>query len=134
MRYFIQQVILAIFTLFLTGVIFNGLHIGGGLISFLYSGVLLVLGFIFIKPVINTITLPIAALTFNLFTIVTTLIIVYIITLVNPQFDVVPFSFPGLNIFGYIIPAFRANVLLSYLIISVTIHIIYKVFVFIFDI
>lgn len=134
MRYFIQQIILAVFTLFLTSLIFNGLEVSGGLVSYLYSGVLLVLGFIFIKPVINTITLPIAALTFNLFTIVTTLIIVYIITLVNPAFNVVPFSFPGLSVFGYIIPAFQANVLLSYIIISVTIHIIYKLFMFTFDI
>lgn len=133
MRYFAQQVILSVFTLFVTSSIFNGLQISGGFISYLYSGVLLVLGFIFLKPVVSTLTLPIAALTFNLVSIVSTLIIVYLITLVNPTFNVEPFSFPGLSVFGYIIPAFQANVILSYVIISVTIHIIYKAFVFLFD-
>lgn len=134
MRYFIQQIIIATFTLFLTTLIFNGLEVRGGLISYLYSGVLLVLGFIFLKPIISTITLPIASLTFNLITVVTTLIIVYLITFVNSAFNVVPFTFPGISVFGYIVPAFQANVLLSYVIISVTIHIIYKLFVFTFDI
>ena len=134
MRFFAQQIVLATLTLFLTTLIFNGLQINGGIISYLFSAVLLVLGFIFLKPIISTITLPIAALTFNLITIVTTLIIVYLISLMNPQFDIVPFTFSGLSVFGYIIPAFQADVLLSYVIISVTIHIIYKLFIFLFDI
>lgn len=134
MRFFAQQIVLATLTLFLTTLIFNGLQINGGVISYLFSAVLLVLGFIFLKPIISTITLPIAALTFNLITIVTTLIIVYLISLMNPQFDIVPFTFSGLSVFGYIIPPFQADVLLSYVIISVTIHIIYKLFIFLFDI
>lgn len=134
MRFFAQQIVLATLTLFLTTLIFNGLQINGGIVSYLFSAVLLVLGFIFLKPIISAITLPIAALTFNLITIVTTLIIVYLISLMNPQFDIVPFAFSGLSVFGYIIPAFQADVLLSYVIISVTIHIIYKLFIFLFDI
>lgn len=134
MRYFIQQVVIASFTIFITTLLFNGLQINGGIISFLFSALLLVMGFIFLRPIIATITLPIAALTFNLVTIVSTLVIVYLISIINPQFDVVPFTFNGLSIFGYVIPSFQANILLSYVIISVTIHIIYKLFLFLFDI
>lgn len=132
MRYFLQQVILAAVALYITVHIFNGLRIDG-IYSYAYSALLLVIGFAFIRPIINTLTLPIAALTFNMTAFLSTVIIVYLISLFNPFFTVSAFEFHGASIFGYTIPSFSANVLLSYIIISVTIHVTYRLLYYVFD-
>lgn len=132
MRYFVQQIILACLAFFIVTSIFPGLRIDG-IYSYLFSAVLLIIGFAFLKPIINTLTLPIAALTFNLTSFFSTLVIIFLITLFNPLFQIQPFHFSGFGIFGFMIPEFSTNIFLSYVIISATIHIVYKMLYYVFD-
>lgn len=123
MKYILQQLILNVLALFFTSLVFDGLVIQGGVVGLLYASVLLFLGFFIVKPILTIITLPISFITLGLFSIVITAFVVFLITIIDPNFIIRPFDFQG----------FHLNIFLSYILISVTIQVVYKALIYIFD-
>jgi putative membrane protein len=59
----------------------------------------------FVKPVLKLLTIPFNLLTFGLFSVFVSIVIIYLVTLIAPGFSIVPFHFQGVNISGFILPS-----------------------------
>lgn len=133
MRYFAQQYIILLTALYVSSSLFAGLVLKGGLIQYLYDAALLVLGFVIVRPIINIIALPFNALTLGVFSIFSTVFVLFLLTITDKNFIIQPFTFPGLSVSGFSIPEFHLNIFLSYLLISVTIQLVYKFLMNLFE-
>lgn len=133
MRYFVQQYVILLTALYVTSTLFAGLALSGGIIQYLYDAALLVIGFIIVRPIINIIALPFNALTLGVFSIFSTVIVLFLLTLTDRNFIIQPFLFQGFSLGGFSIPEFHLNIFLSYLLISVTIQLIYKFLMNLFE-
>jgi uncharacterized membrane protein YvlD (DUF360 family) len=65
MKFILQQLIIAIISLYLTSLFFPGLVISGGFPQLFLASLFLVVGFVVIRPLINLITLPLGILLSN---------------------------------------------------------------------
>lgn len=134
MRYILQQVVISFIALYLTMMFFpGGLIIKNGFFGLLYASVLVVLGFVILRPILNIVALPFNIITIGLFSIVSTIVVIFLISFIDKDFSIHPFIFQGLNLASINIPSFHLNILLSYLVISVTIQLIHKICIYIFD-
>lgn len=57
-----------------------------------------------VKPLLNLILMPINLLTLGSFRWVINVIVLFLVTLIVPEFKVLSYSFPGLSIAGFVIP------------------------------
>lgn len=133
MRYIFQQFFICLAALFVCTSLFAGLTIRGGLIQYMYDAVLLVIGFVIVKPILNIIALPFNALTLGVFSIFSTVAVLFLLALSDRNFIIQPFLFNGISFYGFSIPSFHLNIFLSYLLISVTIQVVYKFLIYLFD-
>lgn len=129
----LRTYIVATLSLFLTSIVFSGLIIDGGLGGFLVAGLLLAAGILIIKPILNIITLPLNVVTFGLFSIITNMLILYLVDVLFPPLQIVPFTVPQFSFLGITVASFYASTFLSYLIISATIYAIQKALFWLFD-
>lgn len=126
MKQILRGILCYCVALFVTQMIFSGLHIRGGIQSFLVGGVLLALGFMVVKPILSVISFPINLITMGLFSWVITAIIFFGITKFYPSISVAPFVTPKVSFHQLHIPAYSLNLVLSYVAISATIYLIAK--------
>lgn len=133
MRYIFQQYVILLIALYTTTYFFAGLVLHGGLIQYLYDAVLLVIGFVIVRPIINIVALPFNAITLGVFSIFSTVIVLFLLTLTDKYFIIQPFTFQGFSLSGVVVPAFHLNIFLSYLLISVTIQLVYKFLMNLFE-
>lgn len=101
--------------LYLLPAIVEGVTITGGVSTYFWSGVLLTVMFLFFRPIINLLTLPLNLATFGLFSFVTNVIILYFLTVFMPQITIQAFSFHGLTIFDVVIPHIYFNPFFAYI-------------------
>ncbi len=133
MKSILRQFLAVILALFITSQIFSGLIIKGGFPGFLYAVVLLTIGLVIVKPILNVITLPLSIVTLGLFSALSILLILFVITKIDPNFTITSFTFKGFTLLSYTIPSFKANFLLSYVLISATIQLVYKFSLSVFE-
>lgn len=133
MRYIFQQFFICLTALFVCSSLFAGLMIRGGILQYFYDAILLVLGFVIVKPIINIVALPFNAITLGVFSIFSTVIVLFLLALTDKNFIIQPFLFSGVSFSGFSIPPFYLNIFLSYLLISVTIQVVYKFLIYLFD-
>jgi len=101
-------------------------------VSFLVTGVVLekeletlfvaafALGLInlLVKPIINILLLPINLVTLGMFRWVVNVAALYVVTVIVPDFKIVPFEFVGFSYQGIVIPAVSFNLILSFVVIT----------------
>lgn len=134
MRYILQQIVISFIALYLTMMFFpGGLVIKNGFSGLLYASVLVVVGLVILRPVLNIVALPFNLLTIGIFSVVSTVIVFFLISIINHDFSIHPFTFQGLNLMVVNIPSFKLGIFLSYLVISVTIQFLYRLMIYIFD-
>jgi len=133
MKSIVRQFFAVMLAIFITSQIFSGLIIKGGFPGFLYAVVLLTIGLVIVKPILNVITLPLSIVTLGLFSALSILLILFIISKIDPNFIITSFTFKGFTFFSYTIPSFKANLLLSYVLISATIQLVYKFSLSVFE-
>lgn len=103
-----------------------------GLVIPRYFSALLLVGFIFtlinffIKPVVKLFLLPLNLLTLGLFSWVSNVVILLILTRINPDVHVVAFSTGVFSYSGFIIPSLALNLTLSYVIASLALSLVYN--------
>lgn len=127
MKKILREIFIYSFVLYVVPFWVDGLKIKGGIKEILIGGVLLTVGHVIVKPVLKIITLPFNVITFGLFSSLITIFILYLTTRLYPNIQVTPFKFRGLDFLGIKIPIFDVNIILSYIIISAIIYILYKV-------
>lgn len=133
MKGLFRQYLLFLGIIYLTSLIFPGIVITNGVTGLLIATALVLVGFVIVKPILGIITLPLNMLTFGFFSIILTAFILFLVSLYYKSFTITPFLFPGVKIFSLTIQSFPVNLLLSYVIISATIQLLYKLAQWLFD-
>lgn len=133
MRYLLRQYVMCLSALFLTPFVFNGMTVQNGISGYLFAALLFMLGLLILKPILQIIALPISLITFGFFPIIITMVILFTVSLLDRGFSIHSFLFPGFSFLFISLPQFPVNLFLSYVLISVTIQLIYKLFQYIFD-
>ena len=116
MKSFFRNILFNAFSLFFISQFLAGVTITGGLLSYLFGGLALSLLFIFLKPILNLLALPLNIITLGMFSFLTNVIIFYLLTVFVPQISITSFDFPGLSYAGFIIPKIHFNVLFAFII------------------
>lgn len=132
MKAILRNVLLYAFSLYITQMLFAGLHLHDGIKTLIVGGILLAIGFKVIKPILSIISLPFNLLSLGLFSVLIIAFILFLITLIYPSIDVRPFTFSGISFWGIEIHKFYVSLLLSYILISVTIYLITKLISWLF--
>lgn len=133
MKGLLRQYVLILAVIYCTSLIFPGITIGNGLTGLLTATVFLLFGFVFVKPILSIITLPLNVITFGLFSVVITAVVLFLVSSFYNNFTITPFAFPGVQIFTFIIQPFQVNLFLSYIIISATIQLLMSLTRWLFD-
>lgn len=133
MKAILRNVLLYAFALFIASILFDGLVLHGGLRTLIVGGILLSIGYKIIKPVLSIISLPFNMISLGLFSTLILAFILFLITLIYPPIEVVPFTFSGLSFWGIEVKRFYVSLLLSYVLISVTIYLITKLINWLFS-
>lgn len=91
--------------------ILPGLNYSGGLKTLAYGSIIFMVINFTIVPLLKVMLLPLNLLTFGLFTWVVNVIALYFLTILVPQFDIIPFTFQGFGISGFVVPSIQFNTL-----------------------
>lgn len=92
MKYFLKQVIVILLTVLVVSLLTQGINYHQNLSTLFIASTLLALLNSLLKPLIAVLTLPINVITLGLFGWFINVFILYLVTLLVPQFDVIPFS------------------------------------------
>jgi len=103
-------------SLFLLTLAFPGVRVNGGILIYILGGLILSFISIFIKPIINLVSLPLNLVSLGLFSFVSNGIFLYILTVLIPQISIRSFVYPGFSYGGFIIPKVHFNVVFAYIV------------------
>jgi putative membrane protein len=96
-----------------------GVKIGGGFATFLLGGILLTLMGFTIRPILGVISFPFNLLTMGLFSILTDVIILYLLTVLLPKVTINGYTFEGFRMIGFVVPRFELNTFFAYCITAI---------------
>ncbi len=115
MKRILRHYIIDTTVLYLVSNITSGLVFEKGIETLLLAGVGLMLVSLFAKPVINILLLPINLITFGVFRWVSSVLILYLVTLVVPGFKILDFTSQAFTFSGMTLPAFHFVGIMAYL-------------------
>lgn len=101
LRYFLINLI----SLWVTTEIIRGLSYTGGFRTLLIGALVFTLINFLLVPMVKILLLPLNLLTVGFFAWLTNVLALYALTVILPQFKLYPFTFPGFEYQGFIIPA-----------------------------
>lgn len=120
LRYFlINLVSLYLTTRFIPGLIYNG-----GVKSLFLGAIAFMLINFLLVPLLKILFLPLNILTLGLFAWITNVIALYALTTLVSDFQLIPYTFTGLDFNGFILPAYELSTFLVAIIASLTLGII----------
>jgi len=121
MRFLLKNISLYALSLFSLEILFSGVSIRGGTMTYVIGGILLTLFFYTIKPLLQLFTLPLQFATLGLFTVIVNAFILYILTVLVPNITITGFTFQGFSLLGFIIPKITLNAFFAYILCAVVI-------------
>lgn len=96
--------------LFVATKIMPGLSYDGGLKTLAIGAVVFMLINIAVVPLLKVLFLPLNLLTLGIFAWVVNVLALYFLTLIDKQFTLAPYSFPGLHLSWIIIPSINLGI------------------------
>lgn len=121
MKHLIRVFLFSVFALWLTSEVMPGITITGSWQTILFAGFILSLLLLIVAPILKILFIPINLLTFGLLSWFVNVMVIYLLTLVVPEIQIVPWSFAGASWAGFVIPAFEINYFLSLILTSLSI-------------
>ncbi|MEK7611376.1 MAG: phage holin family protein [Patescibacteria group bacterium] len=115
MKSILRSILINSSAIFTTSKILTGLNYGQNISTLFFAGIALTLVNLLVKPIIRILTLPINLLTLGIFSWAIDILMIFLVTLIIPGFNIAAFSFPGLSFQGLIIPAFYVSTFFSFL-------------------
>lgn len=115
MKTLFRNIIIYCLALYVLSILIEGVKILGGLQTYVIAGFVLMLLQVVLKPVLNILTLPLNLVTLGLFSVITSGILLYLLTVLVPRVVVQAFEFQGTSIAGFIIPRMHLNSLATLL-------------------
>lgn len=128
MKTILRATLLNSLSLWLTSLVATGLVIEGGIPTLVLAGFVLFLIQKLLKPVLEVITLPINLATLGLFSWILNVVALYLLTILVGGISVFPFTFPGANISGFVIPLITFNPITSFVATTLVLTIIQRFF------
>ena len=119
MKSILRRIVFYSVALFLTGQLLQGVHVSGGIQTYIAGGIILSILFMIVKPILSIITLPLNIITLGLFSFVINAVILYLLTIFATNVSIAAFTFQGLNFSGFIIPKFYVNNFFAFVFASV---------------
>lgn len=111
MKALLRNFLINLSALWITAKILPGLDFEGGVkILLIGAGVFMVVNWL-IVPLIRLMFLPLNLLTLGIFGWAVNVVGLYLLTVIVPEFKLIPFSFPGANLSGMTLPAMDLNLL-----------------------
>jgi putative membrane protein len=115
MKTIIRHYIVDTVALYLISTLVKGISFENGITTLLLAGVALTIATILIKPIINVLLLPINLITFGVFKWISSVIALYLVTLVVNGFKITQFVYGGFSSKWLEIPAFTLEGILAFL-------------------
>jgi putative membrane protein len=115
MRTLLRNILIYTLIVYILVKIIPGFILIGGLTYYLLSGVCLSILMTFIKPILNVFGAPINILSFGLFSIFSTAILLFVLTHIISEIRIEPFSYPRLNYLGILLPQISFNDFFAYI-------------------
>lgn len=119
MKSLLRNTLINAFALFLISQAISGIRISGGLEAYLLGGFALSLLFLILKPILNIISIPLNIVTLGFFSVITNIVIYYLLTVFVPNISITDFTYPGFSYAGFIIPKIYVNIFFSFMLVSV---------------
>lgn len=133
MKRILLEVFVYTFALYLATQLFPGLKVHGGFQEYLIGGILLAIGFVIVKPILNIISFPLSFITLWIFSFLMSAVILFLVTSVYHKIEITAFVFPGISLLHITIPRMSLNLLLSYIVISVTISVVSRILLWLYE-
>lgn len=124
MKTILRAFFIGLFSLFSGSKIISSFSYEGGIQTLLFGAVVLTFLNFFIRPILKILFLPLNVLTLGLFSLVLNAILLYLLTVILPEFIVKPYYFPGFTYSGFILPAIHFSLIATFVIISFVISLI----------
>lgn len=106
------------FALYILSQLFSGVIIKGGIQGIIIGGAAIAVASFLLKPVLKVFTAPFAWATFGFASIICDAIILFVVTRFVKQLVLVAFTWPGLDIMGFIIPKMHFNLFFAFLVVA----------------
>lgn len=119
MKFLLRNTIIYAFSLYFLPNILKGLQIHGGFPVYLIGGLVLTIMLLILKPIINIISIPLNLATLGLFSLLTNLFILYLLTVFVPNITVSAFRFSGFTFVGFVIPSVTIGLFAAYAVIAI---------------
>ena len=123
MKTILRAVFLNLITLYVVTLVFPGLTINKLAITFISAAIVWTLLNKVVKPLIKLLLLPINLITLGLFSWVVNVITLFLLQYIIKGVSVHAFTFSGFEYQGFIIPTLHFNLLFSFILTSIILHI-----------
>jgi putative membrane protein len=133
MKFLLRHFAIYTFSLYLLQFIISGMVINGGLATLFIGGALLTAMFLVLKPIMNLLSFPLNIITLGFVSTITNILILYLLTVFIPSISILPFTFQGAQIAGFIIPRIAFSTFFAYAVSAVTLVVTVSLFSWIFD-
>ncbi len=133
MKSLLRGILLNTAVIFFAALILPGLSYSNNFQVLTLAAVVLGLVNLIVRPIVKLITLPINLLTLGIFSWLTNVLLLYLVTRLIPGFEVSAFYFPGSTYQGFIVPAMEISLFSSYILSSFLISLLTSVLGWLFD-
>lgn len=118
MKAFLRNVLVNLICFWVISLILPAVDFSGKPEILLLASLALTATNIFIKPILNLLLLPLNLVTLGTFRWIINVIILFLVTMIIPDFKIRPFVFPGVAYKGFVIPQINVNLFWSFVIVS----------------
>lgn len=133
MKSLIRMLLLNIAVVFFAAWVLPGLSYSGDFTILILAAAVLGIINLIVRPIVKLVTLPINLLTLGIFSWVTNVLMLYLVTRLIPGFEVSAFYFGGLNYAGLSLSAMEVGLFSSYVISSFVISLLTSTFGWLFN-
>lgn len=116
MKSLIRNTFVNALSLFFISQVLSGLKISDGFITYVLGGLALSLLFLIVKPILGILSAPLNFITLGLFSIITNMIIFYLLTVLVTGITIEAFTYNGLSFAGFVIPKISFNTFFAFLV------------------
>lgn len=114
MKTIIRKLLTYIGALFFVPQFIPGFYVSGGFNTLLIGAVVLAILFVILKPILSLISFPVNMLTLGIFSLIINALLLYILTIFVSGIAVSAFSYPRINVYGFVIPPLAFNTFFAY--------------------
>ncbi|MEK7517029.1 MAG: phage holin family protein [Patescibacteria group bacterium] len=124
MKSILRNMVFYSFALFLISQVLAGVKVSGGAWTYILGGIILSLLFLFVKPILNVVTLPLNIITLGAFSFLINVIILYLLTIFVTSITIGAFTFNGFSFAGFVVPKISLNNFFAFIVASILLSLI----------